>query len=110
MRAAAAAYSARSRGPGVTPTPQLRRRRFRLHAIVEAPQNIAGRIGRRALCPSALRELEAAARLGLAVLLALHHARIAGEEAAVLEHGAQVGLMPHQRLGESVPHGAGLAG
>src|ERR1700686_1726282 len=68
----------------------------------------AGRAG--GVLPSALGKLEAAARLGLAVLLALHHARVAGEEPAVLEHGAPVGLVPHQRLGESVPHGAGLAG
>src|SRR5579883_3606918 len=55
-------------------------------------------------------ELEAAARLGLAVLLALDHTRVAGQEAAAFEHRAQVRLVPHQRLGQAVAHGAGLAG
>ena len=55
-----------------------------------------------------LGELEAPARLGLAVLLALHHARIAGEEAAALEHRAQIGLMSHQCLGQAVTHRARL--
>src|SRR5882672_6813832 len=59
---------------------------------------------------SALRELERAPRLGLAVFLALDHAAVAGEEAAVLEHAAQLGLEVGQRLGEAVAHRAGLAG
>src|SRR6185437_7157572 len=58
---------------------------------------------------SALGELEAAARFGLAVLLTLDHARVAGEEASMLEHGAQIGLVPHQCLRESMTHGAGLS-
>jgi hypothetical protein len=37
-----------------------------------------------------LRELERAAGLGLAVLLALDHAAIAGEEAALFQDAAQV--------------------
>src|SRR5215468_8731668 len=58
----------------------------------------------------ALGELERAAGLGLAVLLALDHARVAGEEATALEHRAQVRLVVHQRLGNAVAHRAGLAG
>src|SRR5215470_20054691 len=57
-----------------------------------------------------LRELEAAARFGAAVFLALHHARIAREKAAALEHATQFRLVPHQCLGEAVAHGAGLTG
>jgi hypothetical protein len=57
----------------------------------------------------ALRELEATACLGLPVLRALDYAWVAGKKAAVLEHGAQIGLVPHQCLGESVTRGAGLA-
>jgi hypothetical protein len=37
-----------------------------------------------------LRELERAPRLGLAVLLALDHAAIAGEEAALFQDAAQI--------------------
>src|SRR5262245_53814877 len=67
------------------------------------------------LCPPygcedlALRELEAAASLGAAVLLALDHARVAGEEAAALERAAQVRLIGHQRLRQAVTHGARLS-
>src|SRR5215218_7811381 len=50
----------------------------------------------------ALRELEAAAGLRLAVLLALDHARVAGEETAALERAAQIGLVGHQRLRQAV--------
>src|SRR5262245_55332847 len=39
-----------------------------------------------------LRELERPASLGATVLLALDHAAVAGEEAAALEHGAQLRL------------------
>src|SRR5580698_3948514 len=52
----------------------------------------------------ALRELEASARFGLAVLFAFDHARVTGEKAAALEHGAQIGFVPHQRLGDTVAH------
>src|SRR5262245_4061531 len=57
---------------------------------------------------SALRELERAPRLGTPVLLALDHARIAGEEPAALERAAQIGLEVHERLGNAVADGAGL--
>src|SRR5215472_3330995 len=69
----------------------------------------------RGLCPRPgshklpLRELEAAAGFGLAVFLALDHAGVAGEEAAALEHAAQLRLVAHQRLGKTVAHRAGLA-
>src|SRR5882757_6134291 len=58
---------------------------------------------------STFGELEAAPRLGLAVLLALDHARIAGQESAALERTAQVRLIGHQRLRQAVAHCAGLA-
>src|SRR3569623_2020630 len=57
----------------------------------------------------ALRELERTAGLGLAVLLTLDHARVAGEEAAALEHAAEIRFEIGQRLGDAVTHGAGLA-
>ena len=49
---------------------------------------------------SALGELEGATRLRPAVLLALDHTRVAGQEAAALEHGAQLGLEIGERLGD----------
>src|SRR5262245_54170219 len=58
---------------------------------------------------SALRELERPASLGAAVLLALDHAAVAGEEAAALEHRAQLRLVVGQRLRQAVAHRAGLA-
>src|SRR5262245_40476470 len=59
-------------------------------------------------CRLALRELEAAARLGPAVLLTLDYARVAGQEAAALERAAQIGLVGNQRLGEAVTDRARL--
>src|SRR3954451_431857 len=60
--------------------------------------------------PLPLRELEAAAGLGLAVLLALDDARVAGEEAFTLHRGPQARLVTGQRGRDSVAHRAGLAG
>src|ERR1700726_3781863 len=57
-----------------------------------------------------LRELEASARFGLAVFLALDHARVAGDEAAALEHATQFRFVSDQRLGYAVAHRTGLAG
>src|SRR3954470_12453380 len=57
-----------------------------------------------------LGELRALARLLEAGLLALLDPRVAGEEAALLELGAQVGVGLHQRAGDPVPQGAGLGG
>src|ERR1700759_4561706 len=56
----------------------------------------------------ALRELERPARLGAAVLLALDHARVAGQEAALLENAAQVRLEIGPRLRQAVTYGARL--
>src|SRR5262245_56033124 len=57
---------------------------------------------------SALGELEAASRLAAAILLALDHAAVAGEEAAGLEHLAQRRLEEGQRAADAVAHGARL--
>src|SRR5258706_10455683 len=57
----------------------------------------------------ALRELERLARLGAAVLLALHRARVAGEKAALFQDATQIRLEIGQRLGDAVTHGARLA-
>src|SRR5712692_1424442 len=59
---------------------------------------------------SALGELERAAGLGAPVFLALDHPRVAGEKAVALEHGPQVRLVIHQRLGDAVAHRSRLAG
>src|SRR3990170_5392176 len=57
-----------------------------------------------------LGPLEALARSLLAVLLALLHARVAGEEAAAAELGFQLGVGQDQRPRQSHAHRAGLAG
>src|SRR5882724_9599848 len=62
-----------------------------------------------AIEPLALRELEAASRLGLAVLLALDDSAVAGEEAALLQHGPQRRFEIGERAADAVPHRAGLA-
>src|SRR3546814_741737 len=56
------------------------------------------------------RELEGLAGLGLAVLLALDDAAVAGKEATLLEHGAQLRLEIGERLGDAVAHRPGLPG
>src|SRR3954463_11767569 len=58
----------------------------------------------------ALRELEAAAGLGAAVLLALDDARVAGQEAFALDRGAQLRLVAGERGRDAVADRAGLAG
>src|SRR6185437_4540183 len=58
---------------------------------------------------SALGELEAGARLAVAVFLALDHPRIAGQEALLLERRAKLGLVMGQRLGKAVAHRARLS-
>src|SRR6476661_9610099 len=58
----------------------------------------------------ALRELEAAACLGAAVLLALDDARIAGQEPGLLDDRAKRRLVAGQRLADAVLDRAGLAG
>src|SRR3972149_10640633 len=58
----------------------------------------------------AFRPLEALARPLLAVLLALLHPRVAGEEAALAELGFQLGIRHHQGPGQPQAHRARLAG
>src|SRR5690349_3088678 len=58
----------------------------------------------------ALGELERPAGLGTAVLLALDYAGVAGEEAALLEHAAQLRLEMRQRLRQAVAYSASLTG
>src|SRR5579862_4940336 len=59
---------------------------------------------------SALAELEPAPGPLAAVLLPLFDAWVASEEAAAAERRAQLGVRGHQRLGDAVTEGAGLAG
>src|SRR5580693_8369766 len=56
----------------------------------------------------ALRELERLARLRTALLLALDHARVAGEETALLQDAAQLRLEIGQRLGQAMTHRTSL--
>src|SRR3982074_2912432 len=49
-----------------------------------------------------LRELERLARLGAAVLLALDHARVAGEKAALFQNAAQIRFEIGQRLRDAM--------
>src|SRR4051812_25537905 len=49
-----------------------------------------------------LGELEAAARFGTALFLALDPARIARKEAACLQSGTQIGLKGDERLGDAM--------
>src|SRR5664279_4588350 len=58
----------------------------------------------------ALRILRTAASLATADLLTLHFARIAGQKARLPQWLAQGFIMPHQRAGNAVTDGAGLAG
>jgi hypothetical protein len=55
-------------------------------------------------------ELEAASRLGAAVLLTLDDAAVAGQEAAGLQDPAQAGIMIGQRPADAVTDRTGLAG
>src|ERR1700753_1550534 len=56
----------------------------------------------------ALRELERTAGLGATVLLALDHARVAGEETTLLQHAAQIRFEIGQGLGKTVADGSSL--
>src|SRR5438128_1971581 len=56
----------------------------------------------------ALRELEAAACLGAAVLLALDDAWVAGQEPGLFDRGAERRLVTRERLGNAMLHCAGL--
>src|SRR3954469_3479310 len=92
--------------------PQFAYKRTTKRALKSAPFCILLKPLSRQILPKrlALGELEGPARLGLAVLLALDHAGIAGEKAALLEHSPQLRLEIGQRLGDAVTDGAGLAG
>src|ERR1700744_2531077 len=79
--AAAAGRSAKEKG--------ARRRLSQFRACCASQQILTKQL--------ALRELERPARLGAAVLLALDHTRVAGQEAALLEDAAQVRLEIGQR-------------
>src|SRR5512143_3665003 len=57
----------------------------------------------------ALGELEATSRLGPAVLLALDGARIAGQEATLLQHATKLGLEAGERFRDAVADGARLS-
>src|SRR3954471_13168365 len=57
----------------------------------------------------ALGELEAGAGAALTVLLALFDARVAGDEAGFLQRGAEGAVDLHQRAGDAVLDGVGLA-
>src|SRR5207248_4131994 len=61
-------------------------------------------------CGLALRELEAAAGLGAAVLLALNDAAVAGQETLALDRDAQCRLVTGQCGRDAVTDGARLAG
>src|SRR6267378_6447362 len=86
----------------------------RIGAKTYRGQDVSGprRVGAKTIggAVSPLRELERPPRLGLAVLLALDHAAVAGQEAAALEDAAQLRLEIRQCLGEAVAHRAGLTG
>src|SRR5215467_3386577 len=56
----------------------------------------------------ALRELEAAASLGAAVFLALHNARIARQEATLLQHRTQIRLIGDERFRDAMAQSACL--
>src|SRR5262249_11789430 len=58
----------------------------------------------------ALRELEAASRLALAVLLAVDAAAVARQKATLLEDRAKCRLEMRQRTADAVADGARLAG
>src|SRR3954470_11275166 len=78
-------------------------------AIAQPPMRRRSRRAASALVALALGELERSPRFGPAVFLALDHARVAGEKAALLERPAQIRLEAHQRLGQAVTYRAGLA-
>src|SRR5687767_15015755 len=102
------------RGRLMAPSTTAFRRELEDWSPRQAPQK--GRAGllrpfpRMRYASLALGELEAAAGFSTAVLLAFHHAAVAGKEAALLEHGAKLGLEVSQCLADAVADGAGLAG
>src|SRR6476620_1646576 len=101
------------RSPARTEQTAMAERAIRL-AIAQPPirrrsRRAASALVALALVALALGELERSPRFGPAVFLALDHARVAGEKAALLERPAQIRLEVHQRLGQAVTYRAGLA-
>src|SRR5512133_1332166 len=68
------------------------------------------RARRREASVLALRELEALAGAGAAVLLALDRARVARHEAGLLEHRPELRIVVAERAADAVSDRAGLAG
>src|SRR4029079_7264067 len=77
-------------------------------AIAQPPMRRRSRRAASALVALALGELERTPCFGPTVFLALDHARVAREKAALLERPAQVRLEVHQRLGQAVTYPASL--
>src|SRR5579859_5793773 len=71
---------------------------------------LARRVGETPTLRLTLGELERPAGLRLAVLLALDHARVAGEETALLEDATELRLVVGERLGQAMAERPGLAG
>src|SRR5689334_20562030 len=74
----------------------------------EAPRGASGPVLLN-VCRLALRELERPAGLGATVLLALDDARVAGQEATLLQDAAQLRFEVGERLRQAVAYRAGLA-
>src|SRR4249919_1639558 len=60
--------------------------------------------------PLPFAELEALARSGHTVLLALFRARVAREQSFVLQRLAELGVVLDERAGDAQPDGPGLSG
>src|SRR5580704_320526 len=88
---------------GTVPNDAKKKGAFRRPSISCLPMKRGGRGS------SALGELEAAARPGATIFLALDDAAVARQEAALLHSAAQIRLVLGERLGDAVAHRAGLA-
>src|SRR5690606_40487150 len=90
----------RCRGQAAKEKPTKEKRRSRSPAFSKDPKSER----------LTLRELEGPAGLGLAVLLTLDDTAVAGQEATLLEYGAQARLKIGEGLRDSVKNGTGLTG
>src|SRR5690349_6690333 len=97
--------SATNLPPGVCPPPSLVVERATRNGDPGAP-GTAWVMG----CSLALAELEALARARLSVLLALLHARVAGQQPLASEQSAQRLILLQQRAGDRHAQRTGLAG
>jgi hypothetical protein len=70
----------------------------------------SGVFSRRVAMSLTLGELEALAGTGLTGLFAFLHARVAGEEASLLEHATQFRVHLNQGAGNTMAKGTGLSG